>query len=486
MGLRLGLGLDCLLQAGMAPEAFGQDNRWVTVSPAFHAPDRYPGTTLSSYNGWTSLRYNTRDSAVVAWRMVLDARRHNGIYANALVLWSLRRNRLDLVTASNYAGGTYDAAPSFTLMPEFATDTTPAPRHPYDAMAYVDTTHALYMLLGATPRIVNFEASPSVTPRDLWDAHEVDGLSTWKYSFGEGRWRRIPENIRKFWPSPYYCGGCVPFHDNHLVHWKSAHKLLFVEGRGTHAAVMDLARETWDTLALANHSPFDLTQALSAWDSRRERLILRAGDSVCAFDPSTRRFTLLPNAGLDQGADRAMYTGIAYVTSRDAYLAVGRDGTTRVFDPEGGAWRTVSTGSIGLDGGEGNLQMEYDPATDQVVLSTAASGDLGGFRTFRYRPEGTALDKDRRSPGRGKGPNRGIGVAREGPRRLKLQWSGIRGEASVILRDFRGRRVAELRCLGEDLEKGLSWNVPELPRGLLSLDARARGNVTAGRLLILR
>ena len=50
---------------------------------------------------------------------------------------------------------------------------------------------------------------------------------------------------------------------------------------------------------------------------------------------------------------------MAYVSSQDVYLAVGRDGTTRVFDPDSGSWRTVATGSIGLSASEGNLQMEY-------------------------------------------------------------------------------------------------------------------------------
>ena len=399
--VRMGAAGPFLVAALLASPVQAQDNRWLTVTPAFSAPARYAGAQLTSYNAWASLRYRSKTRSVLAWRLVIDDRRKNGIYANALVEWSLEADSLRLLNASNYSGGTFEPLPSFALMPEFQTDTTPAPRHFYDAMAYVDSLDAAYFILGALPRVTNYDQNPDPALRAAVD---LDQAGTWKYAFAEGRWTRIASSVREFWRDGY-CSDCVPFHENHLAYWPSRGRLIFISQfmptYGRHVAEMDLESGLWSKVVPANAAPFPLDRALSAWDSRREALVFRNGSRVCRYLAATRTFVELPDCGVDADtAARPYYTDIEYLPAEDAYFVVGGNGVTRIFDHGAGAWKTVSQDAAQLDlaAGEEAVYLEHDPATASVALSAGGSGPYGGFRIFRYRPPGAFL-RPRRAPG---------------------------------------------------------------------------------------
>jgi hypothetical protein len=221
--------------------------------------------------------------------------------------------------------------------------------------------------LGAFSHV--FEGATEEAKKQL----ELDALSTWQFSFETDRWRRIDDSVRRMWPDTSRPSSYYSF----LQYWPGSGKLFFLGSGSRCYAVFDLATERWEERKLANKCPLGLSRAHSAWDSRRELLIVRQGGELCAFDPRGAEFRKLPDLYAGETASPGFH-GIAYDSKNDVYVATGATGEdTLVCDPESGRVENVRAGKLRLPNG----YLEYDPGSDLVVMVFHRSVHL-----FRYLP----------------------------------------------------------------------------------------------------
>ena len=286
-----------------------------------------------------------------------------GFYTNTSVLWDPKSDTAKVIDVFRWGGG---SGGNGKLLEGFAENPTPSPRHTYDGMAYVADEDALYLHMGATWRT----GGQGVTD-DAKQQHTLDERqSTWKYTFADGRWKRVNHNVRKFWPS-----GLSPY-EQHLVHWPQQNKLLFLNDNGDRYAEFDLKTQEWQNPERIDGptTPTRLYNARSTWDSKRQRWVFRLGPDLCSFDPATKKYTSLPRCWNlpprpkeDRQTDRRYaLKGIVYIPKHDVYLVTGLTGDdTMVYDAVDGKWRELRAGSIELVNG----YLQYDPASDLVLMN---------------------------------------------------------------------------------------------------------------------
>jgi hypothetical protein len=352
-----------------------QDNTWIEVSPQENIPAHYSGLRFVGQmaHGYGNLVCRPSSGTFLYMDCLEDnlssgCRRPNSFYANAICSWNPQGNTLEVLKVGNWGGGSYGNG---CLLPEFANDTTPAPRHTYEGFVYVDSTDALYLMLGAYTRIMSGSPTPEAQAM-----YTLDNQSTWKYTFSNNRWHRIASHVSDV-------SRVRSNYETHMVHWPSGRKILWAGHYGWEHAEFDLATETWQAVTTTNRSPFSLYGALSDWDSKRDIWIFRNGDSVATYDPATKTYTALPGSGLSK-------SNICYISDHDVYLATGSSaGQTKIYDPNTQQWTAINGGSITFECNS-DLYMRYDPVTGKAGIVTDASTPR--YYTFKYVPETTAID----------------------------------------------------------------------------------------------
>jgi hypothetical protein len=343
-------------------------NTWVEPGVRFVLPANVPDARWVTTDGYCGSTFRSKTGTVLS-RTGVESRSVGyspGFYSNTTLEWDLKANESHVVEIANWGGGSYGGG---RLLPTFKERPSPSPHHTYDGLTYVEDQDALFFVLGANWRIGGQNATD-----DAKKQLALDNQSTWKYTFADGRWRRIDGNVNAlFKVSPY---------EAHLQHWPEGGKLLFLNDGGSAYAEFDLKTEKWAKVGLANRCPMSLYNARSTWDSKRGLWVFRLGPTTCTFDPKTTSFTALPDAypmPSDEKDPRRSWKGIVYISKHDVYLITGPTGNaTHVYDIAKKQWSVIRGGDIPLVNG----YPQYDPKTDLVGLIY----QLKAY-TFRYVPE---------------------------------------------------------------------------------------------------
>ena len=349
-------------------------NTWMEAKLTYFFPENLPGARWATSDGYDGSAFRSKTGTILFRRGVesLQVGLSPGFYSNATVEWAPASEKARAVEVSNWGGGSYGGG---KLLPAFKDHPTPTPRHTYDGIAYVEPEDSLYLVLGANWRIA------SEAERGAEKVLDQDNNSTWKYSFPDGRWKRIDHNVHKvgYTGSPY---------ENHLRWWPEGKRLLFLSDDGSFYAEFDLATQTWAKADLKNKCPMRLYNARSTWDSKRQLWVFRLGPNAATFDPKTREFKTLPNIydmPTDEKDRRRDSKGIVYITRHDVYLATGINGNdTWIYEVGKGKWVNIKGGEIALVNG----YPQYDVGSDLVGLVFESKA----FR-FRYVPEGAIHTK---------------------------------------------------------------------------------------------
>ncbi len=351
-------------------------NTWVPVKLDAPLPADLPDGRWNAGDGYSCSLYRAKTGTVLI-RTGIDSKAAGyspGYYTNTTVEWDLRTDRAAIVEIAAWGGGSYGKG---RLLPAFAANPTPSPRHTYDSICYVEDEDALYMMLGANWKTCLGEG----VEQEAKEALKRDDNITWRYAFAERTWTAIDGNIRQFWN-----GNRVSPYEGHLRHWPAGGKLLYLNADANCHAVFDLKARTWQQVELPGKAPMSLGKARSAWDSKRGVWVFRRGPQACTFDPATRTFAALPELYAmpnpppkDEKDPRRGCQGIAYNAKHDVYIASGPSGDdTYVLEPGKDAWTNLKGGAIRLST---HCYMQYDPKTDTTVMC----GHLDAFK-FRYVP----------------------------------------------------------------------------------------------------
>jgi hypothetical protein len=338
-------------------------NTWVDANPTYVLPDIKDARWVRT-DGYCGSAYRSKTGTILFRSGVESAAAglSPGFYSNATLAWDLVANEVRTVNVSPWGGGSYGGG---RVPPDYKDHPAPSPRHVYDGFAYVESEDALYLVLGANWRI------GSKAAEDVKGTLEEDGRSTWRYTFADGTWHRIPNGIRDLWPTDHE----VSPYEAHLRHWPEGGKLLFLDDKGRHYAEFDLKAQTWEKVELKNQAPLSLYNARSTWDTQRGLWAFRLGPRACLFDPKTRQFQALPDSGLDA---KDVSKGIAYIAKHQVYLTTGKTGNdTKVYEIAAGRWTDVKGGDTELVNG----YLQYDARTDLVGLVYQ-----GKAFAFRYVP----------------------------------------------------------------------------------------------------
>ncbi len=338
-------------------------NTWVQTNPEVFLPEDLNGAAYKPRSkGYNNSVYRSETGEIIFYDGVEDLDRYPGFYSNAITKWNIGLNRIDIVKADNWGGGSYGGG---ELLPAFSNDETPSPRHTYDGFAYIPGSDQIFMHLGANWRVGSEATSEAI------DQLEQDDLSTWIFNFSNKKWTRIDNNIRSMWPSVY----TVSSYESHIRFWPEENKIIFIGAGAQKVAEFDLSNQTWQEVTLANTSPQTVYAALSTWDSQRQRWVFRKDEKVWFYDPASKSFSSLPDCGI-VGKD------ITYISKHDVYLVNGITAAeTRIFDPATQAWQTIGGGDLSFSGAPFQY-IEYDSVNDVVGMVTQG----GDFYIFRYEP----------------------------------------------------------------------------------------------------
>jgi hypothetical protein len=348
-------------------------NLWIEAEPGLQVPPELAHTHYIGASGYGNVLYRTLTGDIIYLDGIMeddptgDCFYAQTFYANTIYAWNMAGDTLSLLKAMNYGGGSYGYG---CLLPAFADEPTPSPRHTYEGFVYVEPEDALYLQLGAYGRMRENATAEALAALDM------DDLSTWKYTFADNRWQRIDGNIRQFWPGIYGSDG-VSDYESHMVYWPSGNRLLFVNDNGNNHAEFLLDTQTWQAVDTVSDAPFSLYEARSAWDPVRERWVFRKDTDVAFYDPAARDYAVLPSC------DVTGTPGITYIPRWDVYFIVGLTAAqTRVFHPDSETWETIDGGDIDF-GDTRFLYPMYDPVTDRVGLVRVENRHFW----FRYVPE---------------------------------------------------------------------------------------------------
>lgn len=317
-------------------------NTWNETHPSFVLPEGRHGSIIgTSWNTWT---YRAKDNSLLYYDRYVGEEFPNTIYGNTLTAWSLDSNRVTALVMH---------------------DTVPSERHTYEAFVYVDSLDAVYMMLGATHGCGS------------------DG-KMWEYSFATGSWRVVSTTV----PDAYGC-------EVHMQYWKKGHQILFLSGDNK-VFSFDFSSHQWSPWSITFPPEVDVYNAKSTWDTKRDLWVFyggNTGNNLAAFDPSTKRFTLLTAPGLRPKA--YSHTGITYLPGYDAFMiAGGITGTeTWVYENATHMWHVVSGANVPDDG---FTSLFYSSKNDQVYLMNGCQGCTRRF-TLQYQSSAAIL-KPRRLP----------------------------------------------------------------------------------------
>ncbi|MEX0717923.1 MAG: hypothetical protein WD066_15115 [Planctomycetaceae bacterium] len=329
---------------------FREDVKWVTS-------DGYSDNSFRDKTGEVLIRTGIKSESA-GW--------DPGFYTNTSVLWDPKTDTARVADVFRWGGGSYGGG---RLLEGYHENPTPSPRHTWDGMAYVPDEDALYLMFGATWRTAT--RATDEAQREIG----TNEKSTWKFSFGDDKWTRIDDSVRRFWPST----SAVSPYSTHLRHWPAGNKLLFFNNNGNRYAEFDLETQRWKQVTDHDKSPMTLVKACSTWDAKRDLWVFRLGRDLATFDPKTRKFVKLPPCWDEsrhwperregERRDPAMRweaKGIVYIPKHDVYLVTGPTGNdTAVYDVEKGSWTPIAAGDIELVNG----YLQYDPATDLVLMN---------------------------------------------------------------------------------------------------------------------
>lgn len=379
--LILGLGLlaisSAVSRAGEAPPALPvaetgkalAANTWYEAKPELKFPENLKDPEWATGDGFSTNVYRVKTGTILVRTGIgsKDAGLSPGYYSNATVEWDLSANRGQAIDVFNYGGGSYGNG---RLLPAFKDHPTPAPRHTYDAFTYVESEDAVYFMGGISYRMFTTKEFEQAAK----DMVAICEKSLWKFSCADRRWTRVGENVEH--------GKNHTSVENHMIYWPEANKILFAYHNGR-CADFDLKTQKWSELYTPKGSgQMSLYEAWSTWDSKRQLWIFRHGARICAFDPRTKEYTMLPNMfdpPKDPQAPLNNSQSIAYISKYDVYLTSGPTGNdTWVYDPNTTQWSRIQ-------GGNGKLPnwayMKCDPKTDTIALNS----NLRFFR-FSYKP----------------------------------------------------------------------------------------------------
>jgi len=345
-------------------------NEWVQVKPGLVLAAGVPSDTeiVPHAVNYGNSTYRSATGEVVFYEGAQNSSLREDYYADAVASWDVGNNVVTINKLTNWGGSLYSGG---WLLPDFQSDVTPAPRHVYDAFAYVSNRDELMLILGANSKLRTGTNVTSAAKTAL----DTDQHSTWIYQFGANSWeRREDGNIRTFWPSIY----TVSNYESHLKYWPEKDRMLFLDSNGTHAAEYDFKSKSWEQITLQSSPPDSLYGALSTWDSKRQRWVFRNGSTFFYYDPQTHTYGTLPSpTGLSGGSD------VTYINDSDEYLAIGATAAeTRIFNPNTGTWKSLNAGGATFSGVNNDQYIEYDSETGLVAMLTQG----GDYYVLRYQP----------------------------------------------------------------------------------------------------
>jgi len=339
-------------------------NTWVKAAIDFKAalPAELKDATYETSDGYSDNLWRAKTGTLIIRSGIASASAgySPGFYSNTSIQWDPATNKAQVVEIANWGGGSYGGG---KLLDAYKDRPTPTPRHTYDCMAYVPQEDAMYLMLGA-----NWRLGTNATTQAAAEL-KADGQRTWRYSFANGAWTSIEDNVWKHF-------SCSPY-EAHMRYWPDGGKLIFLNDDASKYAEFDLKERQWATADLKNKCPMGtLYTARSTWDSKRALWVFRLGPKVCTFDPARREFAPLPPcweiAPPDKDVKNAVpdlrlgCKGICYISRHDAYLVTGPTGNdTMVYHAAEGKWESVQAGDIKLVNG----YCQYSPELDLVLMN---------------------------------------------------------------------------------------------------------------------
>ncbi|MBL8026953.1 MAG: T9SS type A sorting domain-containing protein [Fibrobacteres bacterium] len=344
-----------ILISGTMAQYLIPSNTWVKSTLTFRLPSNVTGAYWSTTDGYCTSIFDDSTGRLL-WRTgvgqsgATGCKLDPGYYSNTFLSWNAIKDTAYAIDLFNWGGG---SGGSGCLLPGFATDTTPSPRHTYDGITYCKSNHSVYLMAGANWKLT---LDTTRSPIDARNMLLLDDSSTWRLSLNDGKWHRIHGSIRQYWngyaASPY---------ESHLRAWPEGGKLLYVNDGGDKHAEMNLSTEKWTNITTAAlKAPMSLYNARSCWDRKRQLWVFRNDTNVCTYNPSTRTYKKLPSCKVSGSQ------AISYDSRRDVYVAAGLAmNSVRYFRYSDTSWvAPVIANSAALPSG----YLAYDSTNDLHLL----------------------------------------------------------------------------------------------------------------------
>lgn len=325
--------------------------------------------------GWSHLSYDSLNQRMILWDGYVDASRPYSIYGNAIWLYDVAANRLNLESVTNWVrqGG------STVPLPENSTTPTPYDRHSYSTMAFSPSMNRFFLWAGANVSV------PENPYGDLW----IYDFPTrrWHVALPATRPQTFFEQAMVWDPSI----GKITLFAGPLETWKD----------GDRAWHFDPVTETWqDKSTSPQPSAGRMAQAMAYDKVRRGTWMFggntwpTGGDQVWFYDAAANRWELVNITGPKPSPRR--FPGWAYDSRRDLLVLWGGvDGNdnglndTWIFRPATRTWQQITPASPPAGGAYMSSSLEYDHVNDAFVLH------LGNdFYLYRYDSSGDLIAPD--------------------------------------------------------------------------------------------
>ena len=313
--------------------------------------------------GWSHLCYDSLNQRMVFWDGYLDASRPYSIYGNALWLYDVAANRLNLETVTNWVRQNGATVP----LPANTTTPTPYDRHSYSTIAVAPSLNRLFLWAGANNSV------PENPYGDLWI-----------YDFGTKRWHVALPAVRPqtmFEQAMVWDPGIgkVTLFAGPVATW----------GDGDRAWHFDPTSETWADKSTSPEPSVRMSQVM-AYDPSRHgtwmfggNLWPNGGNELWFYDAAANRWDLITTSGSKPSPRR--FAGWAYDSRRDIFILWGGvDGNdvglndTWIFRPGIRAWQQLAPANPPPAGTYYSSSLAYDPVNDVFVLQS-------GYDFYLYR-----------------------------------------------------------------------------------------------------
>lgn len=318
--------------------------------------------------GWSHLVYDSVGQRMIFWDGYLDSSRPYSIYGNAIWLYDVAANRLQLESVTNWVRSGGQTVP----LSANQTDPTPYDRHSYSSMAFVPSLNRLYLWAGANVSV------PENPYGDLW-----------VYDFNARRWHvALPANR----PMTYFeqamkwdpAAGRIVLFAGPLEPWRD----------GDRAWTFDPFTETWQDRNTSPQPSVRMAQVMAYDPIRRGTWMFggnvwpSGGNELWFYDAVANRWELVNTSGAKPSPRR--FAGWAYDTRRDFVLLWGGvDGNdnalndTWIFRPGTRTWTQIFPASPPPAWALMASDLQYDPVNDAFVLHHADD-----WYVFRYDQTG--------------------------------------------------------------------------------------------------